>query len=191
MIEINLLPPEIIQQRKKRDFIIFVGICVAVAISICYLLYLSLAQSIYPLEQKLEDIKRQISQYQPTLKEIEETKKENAEIMARFDAFRQVVERQSFWPRLLYEIYRALPDTLWLNEIKTSQDGKFVEIEGNSLNETIGVAHFINNLKKSGIFSDIEFIKFSQHKIADKQAMLFRLRCFLGKERPVLEGSAK
>jgi len=179
MIKINLLPTEIVEQRKKRDFIIFVGICVVVALGICYLFYLSLDQSIYPLEQRLKELKKQVAQYQPVLQEIEEIKKENKRIRARFNAFREVVARQSFWPRLLYEIYRSLPDTIWLSEIKSNIEGGFIEIKGNSLNQTIGVAQFITNMKKSGLFSEIDFTKFSQQIIADRQVMLFQLKCFL------------
>lgn len=179
MIEINLLPAEILEQRKKRDFVIFVGICGVVALGICYLFYLSLSQSIYPLEQRLEELNEQITQYQPVLQEIEKIKRENEKIQARFNAFKQVVIRQSFWPLLLYEIYRSLPDTIWLSEIKSNIKEGYIEIKGNSLNQTIGVAQFITEMEKSELFSEIDFIKFSQQVIADKQVMLFQLKCFL------------
>jgi len=40
-----------------------------------------------------------------------------------------VVIRQSFWPELLYFIYRSLPDTLWLEEIKSDNEKGFIEVK--------------------------------------------------------------
>jgi len=179
MIEVNLLPQRIIQRRRRIDFIIFVGICAVVAFCICYFFYLSLAQTIRPLEKRLSEVRGKIKEYQPLLKEIEKVKKENAEIQARFDSFKQIVERQSFFPRLLYFVYKCLPDNIWLEEIKSDRKENFIEITGKSLNKTIGVAEFIKNMEKSGLFSEIRFVRFSLGKVANREVMSFKIRCFL------------
>jgi len=172
MIEVNLLPQRIIQRRRRIDFIIFVGICAVVAFCICYFFYLSLAQTIRPLEKKLSEVRGKIDEYQPLLKEIEKVKKENAEIQARFDSFKQIVERQSFFPRLLYFVYKCLPDNIWLEEIKSDRKENFIEITGKSLNKTI-------DMEKSGLFSEIRFVRFSLGKVANREVMSFKIRCFL------------
>jgi len=182
MIEINLLPLKILNKRRKRDFIIFVGICGVVAIVICYILYLSLYQSIYPLKERLGEIKKEIARYQPLLRQIEDVKKENSEIEAYFNAFREVVAKQSFWPRMLYEVYKALPESIWLEEIKSNLKEGFIEIQGKSLSQTIGVAEFMNNMRNSGFFSKIDFTKFSQQEVAGKQVMIFKIKCFLSEK---------
>lgn len=179
MIKINLLPPRILNQRRKRDFIIFVGICGAVAVFICYVLYLSLNQSIYPLEERLQRIENEINQYQPILKQIENLKEENNQIKARFHAFEQVVVKQSFWPRMLYQIYDSLPESTWLTEVKSDVKNNLVEIKGKSLDQTIGVSKFISNLKESELFTRIDFTKFSREKIMGEKVMRFEIKCFL------------
>lgn len=183
MIKINLLPVEIINKRRKRDFIIFVGICGVVAFLISYILYLSLYQTIQPLEQRLLDLKKEVARNQSVLQEIEKIKKDNEKLKARFYAFKQVVVRQSLYPRILYEIYRSLPRTIWLRQIKSDSKQGLLEIEGASLNQTVGVAEFMRNMmENSEIFSKIDFTKFSTQKIFGKQVMLFQLRCFLSEK---------
>ena len=183
MIEINLLPVELIVKRKKRDFVIFVGICGVVAALICYILYLSLYQTIQPLEKRLLDLKAEIAKSQPVLKEIQKAKKENSELKNYLLSLRKVVIRQSFYPRVMYDIYLCLPDTVWLRQIKKGNTDNFLEIEGASLNQTVGIAEFMRNLmKKSNLFSKINFTKFSTQKIFGRQVMLFQLRCILSKK---------
>ncbi|MBE0478340.1 PilN domain-containing protein [Candidatus Aerophobetes bacterium] len=182
MIKINLLPLRIREQREKRDFVIFVGICAVCALVICYLFYLSLNQSVHPLEEKLTELKNKITEHQPTLTEIERIKAENIKLQARFNVFHEVVTKQSFWPRFFYSIYRSLPDTIWLEEIKGEAGQNFVEIKGKSLNKTVGVAEFIKNLENSKLFSEIVFTKFAQQEMFGREVMFFQIRCFISKD---------
>jgi len=179
MIKVNLLPSKIVERRKRRDFIVFVGICAIFSLVICYLFYLSLNQTIYPLKDRLSELEGEITKYQPTLKEIQRIQEENNRLHARFEAFRSVVVRQSFWPKLLYGIYQALPDTIWLDEIKADAGQNFIEIKGRSLNKTVGVAEFIKNMENSEFFSEVRFSKFSRQEVSGKEVMFFELKCFL------------
>ena len=181
MIKINLLPLKILEQREKRDFAIFVGICAVCSLVICYLFYVSLNQSVHPLERKLTELQHRVTGYQPILTEIERVKGENVKLQARFDVFHEVVIKQSFWPTFFYSIYKSLPDTLWLEEIKGEAGQNFVEIKGKSLNKTIGVAEFIKNLENSKLFSDITFTKFTQQEMLGREVMFFQIRCFIPK----------
>ena len=182
MIKINLLPSRIVEKRKKRDFAIFVSICAVCALGICYLFYLSLNQTIFPLEDRLAELTDKIKQYQPVLQEIEQIKQKNKRLQDRFNAFKKVVIRQSFWPELLYFIYRSLPDTLWLDEIKSDNEKGFIEVKGKSLNKTIGVAEFIRKLESSKFFSEVRFTSFSQQELGGRQVMLFQIKCFLSED---------
>ena len=181
MIKINLLPLGIINQRRRRDFIVFVSICAVAAVGICYFFYFSLNQTVHPLEKELIEIKGEIAQRQPVLKEINEIEKENNELEIYFNTLKGIVVKQSFWPELLYNIYLSLPDTIWLEEIKSDAKGDFVEIRGISLQETIDVAEFIKNMESSKFFSEVKFTKFFQQEMFSKQVMFFQLKCFLSK----------
>lgn len=179
MIKVNLLPSKIVQQRRRRDFIVFVGICAVFAVAICYFFYLSLSQTIYPLENKLQELDNKIAHYQPVLKKIQQVNEKNSKLQARFSAFKKVVAEQSLWPQLLYDVYRSLPETIWLEEIKADEGKNFIEVRGRSLNETIGVANFIKNMEKYELFSDIKFTKFSRQEVFGREVMSFELKCFL------------
>lgn len=182
MIKINLLPSKITEQRKKRDFIIFVGVCAVCVLIICYILNLSLNQTIYPLEIKLAELQARIEQYDPTLREINSVKAENVKLGVQFDVLRGIAAKQSYWPRVLYGIHQSLSDAIWLEEIKSDAGQDFIEIEGRSLNKTIGVAEFIRNLEKSRFFSEITFNRFAQQEMFGKQVMVFQIRCYLAKD---------
>ena len=182
MIEINLLPSEIVKQRKRRDFIIFVGICAVVGLSICIYIYANLNQSIYPLENNLAELTAKIEEYQPILKQIANIREENSKLQGYFNTLKQVSAKQSFWPEVLYDVYRSLPDTIWLEEIKSDAKQSLMEVKGISLNKTMGVAEFVKNLERSKFFSEVQFTKFSRQEMFEKQVMFFQLRCFMSKE---------
>ena len=184
MLQINLLPREILKKREKRDFIIFVGICGIVAVLISSLYFLSLIPEVTRIKRELKLVQSQVREYQPILGQIKKINQENNQLQLRLNSLRSVVIKQSYWPRILYEISKSLPENVWLREIKKDRNTSFIEIKGSSLTQTLGVAKFIGNLNYSSLFEEVNFINSSKREIMGKRIMEFDLKCKLSELTP-------
>ena len=184
MLKINLLPGEILRKRERRDFIIFVGICGLVAVLICSLYFLSFTPEVTRIKKKLALVQSQVREYQPILGQIKKINQENDQLQLCLDSLRSVVIRQSCWPWILYEISKALPENVWLKEIKKDRNTSFIKIKGSSLTQTMGVAKFIENLNHSSSFEEVNFTNFSRREIMGKMIMEFALKCELSESIP-------
>jgi len=179
MLQINLLPREILRKREKRDFIIFVGICGIVPVLICFFYFFSLAPENIRVKKKLELVQSQVRKYQPILKQISEMNQKSDQALLCLNSLKSIVNRQSYQPLILYEISKALPKGVWLKEIKKDKDTSLVEIKGTSLTQTLGVAKFIENLNHSSLFEEASFTNFSKQGIVGREVMEFNLKCRL------------
>ncbi|MCD6317460.1 PilN domain-containing protein [Candidatus Aerophobetes bacterium] len=179
MLQINLLPREILKKREKRDFIIFVGICGIVSVLICSLYFLSLIPEVTRVKRKLKLVQSQIKEYQPVLEQIKKINQKNDQLQLCLNSLRTVAIKQFSWPRILYEISKALPENVWLREIKKDRNTPFIEVKGSSLTQTLGVAKFIGNLNHSSLFEEVNFTNSSKREIMGKIIMDFDLKCKL------------
>ncbi len=184
MLKINLLPGEILRKRERRDFIIFVSICGAVAVLVCSLYFFPFNPEITRVKKRLELVQSQAQEYQPILGQIKKITQNNDQLQLCLDSLRSVVIRQSCWPRILYEISKALPENIWLKEIKKDGDTSFIKIKGSSLTQTMGAAKFIENLNHSSSFEEVNFTNFSRREIMGKTVMEFDLKCELSDPAP-------
>jgi Tfp pilus assembly protein PilN len=106
-----------------------------------------------------------------------ERQREAENYKRRVDVIDQLRAAQAGPVNLLSTIGKTVDDTeaVWLNTMK--DQGASVDIEGMALS-TDAVATLINNLQKTGFFSNIEIKEtFQDDQIKDMQAFQFTLTC--------------
>ena len=182
MIKVNLLPVSVISKRYRRDFIAFVGICAAAAVVISLFLYFSLNGTISPLTRRLDELTFEVRKHQAVVREIDLIETDNTRLERYRRSFRDVLVRQYFWPELLYAMYEALPENVWLEEIESNEKDAFVAIKGTSLSTTVGIADFIQRVEDTGFFASVQFTLITQKEMFGKKVMAFELRCFLASD---------
>jgi len=177
MIEINLLPPEILRQKKIKDFLLFVIISVFPVILICILFSFSLKEVASSVQRELTWSREKVSEYQPALKELEELKNKKVALQYRLSIIRDLVVNRSPWPLVLYEISNSLPDSIWLTRLAKNVQGKeqIITIEGFSLNQTVDIGKFVENLNKSSLFEEIAISVVSKSNIGKTEVMGFTI----------------
>lgn len=178
MIEINLLPPEILRHKKIKDFLIFVIISVFPVILVCIIFSFSLKEVAISVQKELTWARGKVSEYQPVLKELEELKNKKVTLEHRLSTIRDLVVNRSSWPLVLYEISDSLPDSIWLTRLTKNVQGKeqIITIEGFSLNQTVDIGKFVENLNnKSSLFEEIAISIVSKSNIGKTEVMGFTI----------------
>lgn len=183
MIKVNLLPRGIVSKRHRRDFVVFVGVCAGVAIVIASFLYFSLNQTISPLERRLDDLSFEVRKHLVVVRDIDVIKTDNTRLERYQQSLDDVLVHQYLWPRLLYVMYAALPESVWLEEVRSNEKDGFVTVKGTCLSTTVGIADFIQDMQDTGFFTSVQFIKITQKKLFEEKVMAFELKCFLAPDQ--------
>lgn len=186
MIKVNLLPKSILDRRKKAPFAVFSSLCAGLAILICLFLVLSLKEQMVPLARELDSVKRQSEVYQSEFRDLNtgELKDKEAELKLYLEALLELTNSQAPWPLVLYEISKGLPGGVWLTEITQSVRDEILTIRGKSLNRTMGVIEFMENLSNPPLFRDISFSNMSKKMVGEVEVTEFKLICKLGEAPP-------
>lgn len=186
MIKVNLLPKSIVDRRKKAPFTVFGSLCAGLAILICLFLWLSLKEDLAPLARELDSVKKQSEAYQSKLRNLDtrEVEDKEAELELHLEALLDLTDSHPSWPLVLYEISKRLPAGVWLTEITQSMTDEILTIRGNSLNRTVGVIEFMENLSKASPFKEVSFSNMSKKMVQEVEVTEFKLICKLGEAHP-------
>ncbi len=159
MIEINLLPSEILGRKKSKNFVLFTVLSVLPIIFMCIILFFSLEEVINSVQGELAWTKEKTREYQPLSKQFQELKDKKAELQPRLIRAKEVVVNRYPWSLVLYEISRSLPDSIWLTRLAKNIEGQdqLITREGSTLNQTMDLGKCMDNLKKSSLFFDIPY----------------------------------
>lgn len=181
MIEINLLPVKVLQERRMWNFVIFIVISSSLVIFACLLFFFSIKEEVKSAQIQLAWARERVNEYQPMLKELQELKSKRVNLMARLIAIRDLAVNQLPWPLILYEISKSLPESIWLTELtKTVQrEEQVMAIQGYSLDKTVDIGKFMENLSKSSLFEEIAVSNMSKNIIEETEVMDFRISCKL------------
>ncbi len=189
MIRVNLLSPErkeisgvaaeaapVSEEEKERKISVGAGIGAAViTVGIIGFLYVTQAQTIEKKRNTLNEKrakKVQLKDVENTLKELEEAKNDLTRKVALIG---QLKARQQSTVKMMDEISNALPEWVWLTGLSFSSNQ--VSLNGKALNNNL-IANFINNLKATYSFSNIEFRNSTRRKQTGfEDIFTFRITC--------------
>jgi len=189
MIRVNLLSPErkeisgvaaeaapIAEEEKEKKISVGAGVGAAViTVGIIGFLYVTQAQSLEKKKNTLNEKrakKVQLKDVENTLKELEQAKND---LTKKVTLIGQLKSRQQSTVKMMDELSNALPEWVWLTGLSFS--GNQLGLNGKALNNNL-IANFINNLKATNSFSNIEFRNSTRRKQAGfEDIFTFRITC--------------
>lgn len=164
MIRINLLPVKAAQKKEKLKGQLFVLVLVLILTgALCGFAYMYQLNRIQAAQAEIDQKRFEISKLMKTIGEVNQFKKRQQELRAKLDVLEQLEEARSGPVHVLDELYKALPEKLWLTSF--SESGGNARIEGVGLNEET-VAMFMRNLDNSEYFSNVE-LQVTQQSVQD------------------------
>lgn len=155
MIRINLLSVD--RERAQRKAKFQVGEKVTVACSLILVAaalvvgwwFWSLQRASADLDQQIVDAERETQRLQSVIKQVEAFEKRGAQLQQRVTLIEELRKGQTGPVHLLDQISRALPEAMWLTDLR--QAGADITIEGRctSLNS---LSDFVSGLEASNLF---------------------------------------
>ena len=156
MIRINLLSVE--RDRTKRRAKFQVGqkitaasslILVAAALLVGWW-YRSLQQQSVDLDQQIVDAERETVRLRSLISQVNQFEQQRTQLQARVALIEQLRKGQSGPVHMLDQVSRALPDSVWLTEMKQANDD--ITIDGRCTSLT-ALSDFVGNLEASHYFA--------------------------------------
>ncbi|GMT46996.1 MAG: fimbrial protein [bacterium] len=164
MIRINLLP---VKRKKKPKpipgFIIVTVIATVIVLIGLLFTYVNVKEELKTLqvrkatnEQKLQDMRKKLKaleNYETLVKTVQRKK----------GVILQLRKNQGIPVRLMDEVSKALPNGIWLKELKVK--GKAVAIEGYAFTNS-DVVKYVNRLKESPLFNSVYLTESKRKEIS-------------------------
>ena len=153
MIRINLLPVKAAQKKEKLKGQLVVALAaVVVALALCCMAYLQLTSWVEEARGNVDAKKQEIARLTKIIGEVNDYKKRQEGLRAKLDVLDKLDKSRRGPVMILDELYKALPDKLWLDSFKES--GGTINLAGVATNEET-VAVFMRNLEVSPQFEKV------------------------------------
>src|ERR1700736_6058713 len=157
MIRINLLAAE--RERGKKKAALFgttgqkltIGCSIILVVAVLFIgwRYWSLARQSTQLDAEIAAAQQETSRLRSVIEQVQQFEQRKAQLQQRVVLIEQLRKGQTGPVHMLDQISRALPQMLWLTELK--QAGGDVVIDGRCTTLT-GLSEFVSNLEASGYF---------------------------------------
>lgn len=187
MIRINLLPVKSSQKKEKLKGQLYVaGGAIIVAALLCTLAYLQLQSAVQAAQDEVAAKRAEASRLQKAIGEVNEFKKRQEALRAKLEILDKLEKSRRGPVITLDELYKALPDKLWLEAFKEAE-GKF-SLAGVATDEET-VALFMRNLEQSPQFAQVALGSVQQVAQDGVRLHKFELSCQL-ENLPAVEPAA-
>ena len=156
MIRINLLAGNRQRRKKRIAFdpnqlvpVICALVLLATAVGIGWW-YWTMSQAAAQLQLEIAAAQQETERLRSVLDQVEQFEARRAQLQQRVALIEQLRQGQGQPVRMLDEVSRAVPDEIWLVDMR--QEGADVTIEGRSTT-LMALSDFIGNLEGSGYFA--------------------------------------
>lgn len=134
------------------------------------------------LEAERNEKQRERDSLQEFIDRVEELESKREELRQKIDVINQLKQNQRGPVRIMDEVSRALPDLVWLDNLKLS--GEVLTLKGRAMDEN-AVANYISNLDASPFFQEPSVGEIT--RVGD-EVFSFSLTVFFSYTPPEIDG---
>ena len=165
MIRINLLPVKAAQKKEKiKSQMSVVVLALIVTFGLCAAAYMHILGRVDDMQARIDQKKGEVSQLMVVIKEVQNFEKRQKDLRAKLDILDQLKSARVGPVHLFDELYKTMPDKLWLTSFK--EGGGVASISGIGVNEET-VALFLKNLEASAYYEGVE-LKVTRQAVQDQ-----------------------
>jgi hypothetical protein len=201
MIEINLLPKELIRKKVEIPEVPFIPI-IGTFLGVIIAAHLSIGLAVSLKSKSLRKLEKRLDGILPEKKNADEVIRELTSMRTKIDAIDSLIQTRMSWARKLSDLSDAMTQGVWLKKLwlekkmelrKESEEAsepkqilvKILHLNGSVItaggDEAAVIGKFIRSLKKNeGFFSDfneVESVSIQRNRLEEVEIMDFELIC--------------
>jgi type IV pilus assembly protein PilN len=177
MIRINLLPTGKAKRVKKttelQTQLMLAGVSLGLTAILCGFFWWQLNHQITVLQNERSKATKERDVLKEKVKEVENFEQNKKVLEEKNRIIGQLKRNQSGPVHLLDELSKNLPDRVWL--LAMSEQGGKIDLEGRAITNS-DIVDFVNNLKRSSFFKDIQIIESRQSSDNEKNVSLYNFK---------------
>lgn len=175
MIRINLIPTKAARKKEGAILQLVVGAAViAVAIGVCWWINSDIENKIEAERVAQNDLNAKINQLQSVIAEVESYKRKRRDLEAKINTIKDLNAKRSGPVKLMEEFGFVLPRKAWITTFR--EVGKQLTLEGSAMDGPT-VADFIDNLRSSKFFYNVQLIQVQQTSHNGRTVQKFSVTC--------------
>ena len=155
---IDLLPKIVISRRqlqKKKVYLVLSGLSMGLLLTIFSIFA---TQNCNTTQALLQNISAELTEYEKFESQISAATAKQKKTKSKIDILSNLVAAREYWPIILLELSRVLPDNTHLRSLKvTDKTANVVELKGRTTNFD-AVTNLIARLEKSPLFGAVEVV---------------------------------
>ena len=164
MIKINLLPSQKAKKGKKKVEIQSQLILASILLSVLFLvlgyIWILLNEKVDNLAADKTKLTTELGALKAKVKEVENYERDKKAVEGKIKIIEQLRKNQSVPVLLLDQISRSLPEKVWL--VSVNEQNGVIDLDGKATTNS-EIVDFINNLKKSSLFKDVQILESRQN----------------------------
>lgn len=175
MIKINLLPTK--QAKKKESTYLQLGVAggaLLLALIIAVFLNQMVQRKLDNEQVVINDLNAKLNKLKSVIDKVEDYKKEKADLESKISAIKQLNAQRSGPVKFLAEFSSILPERAWVTGFKETE--KQMTLEGVAADGPT-VTTFVDNLRASKFFSNIELLRVEQVTEKGQNRQKFYINC--------------
>jgi type IV pilus assembly protein PilN len=184
MIKINLLSiPKARKAKKQMEIqyeLILAGVLIGIVVVACTYFWYLMNSRIDRLRNEKTKANAELTVLKEKVKEVENYESNKKVLEEKNRIIEQLKKNQGAPVRLLDELSKSMePLKIWLTTVReegTKEGGSQVEVDGKAVTNA-DIVQFINNLKNTKFFSDIQLIESRQAIELNVPIYSFKLKC--------------
>ncbi len=146
-IEVNLLPPSYFEAKKRQQMILLGiaggGLALALIVAFNVMKFIQ-ANS---LAKQIQAVEAEQKKYETVLVELERIRSQQAQVEEREKLVKDLIKFQIQWPQVLVNFAKAIPATVWISSMKSTDGGKrSFTLEGRAISKQ-AVVDFLRNIQ--------------------------------------------
>lgn len=177
MIKINLLPSQKAKKGKKKLEIQSQLILASIVLSVLFLvlgyIWILLNEKVDNLTADKTKLTTELGLLKAKVKEVENYERDKKAVEEKIKIIEQLRKNQSVPVLLLDQISRSLPEKVWL--VNVNEQNGVIDLEGKATTNS-EIVDFINNLKKSSLFKDVQILESRQNMEGTISIYTFKLK---------------
>lgn len=177
MIKINLLPTQKAKKGKKKveiqSQLILASVVLSVLLLILGYVWILLNEKVDNLTAEKTKLTTELGVLKAKVKEVENYEKDKKAVEEKIKIIEQLRTNQSIPVHLLDQISRSLPEKVWL--VTVNEQNGVIDLEGKATTNS-EIVDFINNLKRSSLFKDVQILESRQNLEGTISIYTFKLK---------------
>jgi Tfp pilus assembly protein PilN len=145
---------------------------VVIVLAVIVLTMISQKAQIASLESKIKGYSEELTKLAGPKRLVDDYLKKQADVNTKLNEIASIDKTRFYTVTLLDQLSHALPDYLWLTSMKDEKD--LIYLEGMTFSNLI-VADFMDRLKESGYFSNVELTQTSKAESEGKELVKFSI----------------